>query len=54
MRKDSRVSRKAGGWGFEGFKDGARDRAMKDMKKECFACHEPQKDTGYPFSRNRR
>lgn len=48
------VSRETGGWGFEGFKESTRDRAVKDMNKDCVASHEPQKDTDDTFSRNRR
>lgn len=54
MRKDSRAYRETGGWGFEGFKADTRERVVKDMKKDCFACHEPQKETDYTFSRYRR
>jgi hypothetical protein len=54
MHKDAKAYRETGGWGFEGFKADTRVRVVKDMKKDCFACHEPQKETDFTFSSFRR
>ncbi len=50
MEKDSMRFAQTGGWGFEGFKDDTRERAVTDPKGACFNCHEPQKKTDYVFS----
>ncbi len=50
MEKDSVRFAQTGGWGFEGFKDDTRERAVTDPKGACFNCHEPQKKTDYVFS----
>lgn len=55
MHKDARAYAATGGWGFEGF--GGGDRANRvvggNAASACFACHEPQKDHDYVFSRLR-
>ncbi len=38
-----------GGWGFAGF-DGARHDVVKDMRSQCFSCHEPQRTKGFVYS----
>ena len=54
MEKDSKRFAQTGGWGFEGFKDDTRERAVTDPKGACFNCHEPQKKTDYVFSSYRK
>ena len=54
MEKDSRRFAQTGGWGFEGFKNDTRERAVADPKGACFGCHEPQKKTDYVFSSYRK
>ena len=55
MHKDSAKFAATGGWGFEGF--GGGDPANRvvgaNAASACFACHEPQKDQDYTFSRLR-
>lgn len=55
MHKDARQYAATGGWGFEGF--GGGDKANRVVEgnaaSACFACHEPQKDHDYVFSRLR-
>lgn len=53
MQKDSKRYADTGGWGFEGFKDDTKERMVTDAKN-CFKCHEPQKETGYVFSKYRK
>jgi Cytochrome P460 len=53
MQRDAKRFAATGGWGFEGFKDDTRERAVTDMKS-CFECHEPQKERGYVFSELRK
>jgi hypothetical protein len=55
MHKDARKYAATGGWGFEGFGGGdPRKRVVGDnAASACFACHEPQKDQDYTFSRLR-
>ena len=55
MHKDAKKYAATGGWGFEGFGGGDRmNRAVRDnAASACFACHEPQKDHDYVFSRLR-
>jgi len=43
-----------GGWGFEAFKGDTAERAVKDPKADCFACHESQKQTDFVFSNYRK
>ena len=55
MHKDAKKYASTGGWGFEGFAGGDRkNRVVRDNAAgACFACHEPQKDHDYVFSRLR-
>lgn len=55
MHKDARRFAATGGWGFEGFGGGDRtNRVVRDnAANACFACHAPQKDHDYVFSRLR-
>jgi hypothetical protein len=55
MHKDAKKYAATGGWGFEGFAAGDRNnRVVRDnAASACFACHEPQKDHDYVFSRLR-
>lgn len=55
MRKDAQAHAETGGWGFEGFAgDSREERLVTDAHGQCFACHQPQKDHDYTFSRWRR
>jgi hypothetical protein len=55
MHKDAAKFAATGGWGFEGFGNGdpAKRVVGEDAASACFACHEPQKDQDYTFSRLR-
>lgn len=55
MHKDAKQYAATGGWGFEGFGGGDRtNRVVGDnAASACFACHAPQKDHDYVFSRLR-
>ena len=55
MHKDAKKYASTGGWGFEGFGGGDRkNRVVRDNAAgACFACHEPQKDHDFVFSRFR-
>lgn len=53
MQKDSIKFVETGGWGFEGFKGDSKERMVTDPQT-CFKCHQPQKDTGYVFSKYRK
>jgi len=54
MVKDSARFAATGGWGFEGFAGDSRDRVVGDNAKDaCFACHQPQAQNDYVFSRYR-
>ena len=55
MHKDARRYAATGGWGFEGFKGDSRtERAVgSQAASACFACHAPQKDSDYVFSKLR-
>lgn len=54
MIKDSKKYKNTGGWGFEGFAGDSRDRVVKNMEGECFACHVQMKDKDYVFSEYRK
>jgi hypothetical protein len=55
MRKDAQAYTATGGWGFEGFAgDSREERLVNDPRGQCFACHQPQTDADYTFSRWRR
>ncbi|MBL8414637.1 MAG: cytochrome P460 family protein [Propionivibrio sp.] len=55
MHKDAKKYAATGGWGFEGF--GGGDKTSRVVRNNaasaCFACHAPQKDHDYVFSRLR-
>jgi len=55
MHKDVKKYAATDGWGFEGFGGGDRtNRVVRDnAASACFACHAPQKDHDYVFSRLR-
>ncbi|TJY59754.1 cytochrome C [Sinimarinibacterium sp. CAU 1509] len=52
MHKDAKKYAATGGWGFEGFGAGARDKRVvgSDAATACFGCHAPQKDSDFVFS----
>lgn len=52
MHKDAKKYAATGGWGFEGFGGGARDKRVvgSDAASACFGCHAPQKDSDFVFS----
>lgn len=52
MHKSSAAFAETGGWGFAGFTDDGRN-VVTDMRAQCFQCHEPQRASGYVFSRPR-
>lgn len=54
MVKDSKRFKETGGWGFEAFKGDTKERVVKDMYADCFACHLSQKDNDYVFSEYRK
>lgn len=55
MHKDATKFAATGGWGFEGFGGGDPTNRVvgADAASACFACHQPQKDQDYTFSRLR-
>jgi hypothetical protein len=55
MHKDAKKFAATGGWGFEGFGGGDPTNRVVggDAATACFACHQPQKDQDYTFSRLR-
>jgi len=55
MHKNARKYAATGGWGFEGFAGGDRGKRVvgANAASACFACHAPQKDHDYVFSRLR-
>ncbi|MGH6931805.1 MAG: cytochrome P460 family protein, partial [Dongiaceae bacterium] len=52
MQKHSKKFAATGGWGFEGFGGGDRNRRVvgANAASACFACHQAQKDRDYVFS----
>lgn len=54
MVKDSKKYKSTGGWGFEGFAGDTRNRVVKNMEGECYACHVQMKDKDYVFSEYRK
>jgi hypothetical protein len=52
MQKHAKKFAATGGWGFEGFGGGDRDKRVvgADAATACFACHQAQKDRDYVFS----
>ncbi|MCW0221013.1 MAG: cytochrome P460 family protein [Prosthecobacter sp.] len=55
MHKDSKKFAATGGWGFEGFGGGDSTRRVvgQNAASACFACHQPQENQDYTFSRLR-
>jgi hypothetical protein len=52
MVKDSKRYASTGGWGFGFYDEGSQVNTLtSEESKTCFACHIPQKDHGYVFSR---
>lgn len=54
MVKNSKKYKNTGGWGFEGFAGDTRERVVKNMEGECFACHMQVKDKDFVFSEYRK
>jgi hypothetical protein len=54
MVKNSKKYKDTGGWGFEGFAGDTRDRVVKNMEGECFACHLQAKEKDFVFSEYRK
>jgi hypothetical protein len=51
MLKDSKKYRSTGGWGFQAWAEGDRNKPLvTDPVKSCFGCHTPQKANDYLFS----
>jgi hypothetical protein len=55
MHKDAEKFPATGGWGFEGFGGGDPTKRVVggDAASACYACHKPQKEQDYVFSRLR-
>lgn len=55
MHKDANKFASTGGWGFEGFGGGDPTNRVvgANAASACFACHQPQKERDYTFSRLR-
>jgi len=54
MVKNSKKYKNTGGWGFEGFAGDSRNRVVKNMEGECFACHMQAKEKDFVFSEYRK
>ncbi len=54
MVKDSKKYKQTGGWGFEGFAGDTKERVVKNMEGECFACHTQLKEKDFVFSEYRK
>src|SRR5215813_6884076 len=51
MVKDAQKYAETGGWGFQFFAGGdANKPVVTDVVKQCFACHQPQKNQDYVYS----
>jgi hypothetical protein len=51
MVKDSKKYASTGGWGFQAWPGGDRDKPIvTDSLKQCFGCHIPKKENNYVFS----
>jgi hypothetical protein len=51
MVKDQKKFAATGGWGFQVFIGGdAKKTLVTDPAKQCFSCHQPQKDHDYVYS----
>ena len=55
MHRDAKKFAATGGWGYEGFKgDSKTERAVgANALTACHACHTPQQDSGFVFSKLR-
>lgn len=55
MHKDASKFAATGGWGFEGFGGGDPTNRVvgENAASACFACHQPQSEQDYTFSRLR-
>lgn len=55
MQKEAKKFATTGGWGFEGFGGGNKAKHLvgDNAATACLACHAPQKDHDYVFSRLR-
>ncbi len=49
MKKNSKLYAATGGWGFEVFQPNQTTGSLKDAK-QCFSCHEKQKNRDYIYS----
>jgi Cytochrome P460 len=55
MLRDEQRFKDTGGWGFEAFKGGdPSQRVVNDGGKTCFACHAPNADNNFLFTRLHR
>ena len=54
MQKESKEAADTGGWAFDLFADGTKERKGTTDAKACFQCHESQKDADYVFSKFRK
>jgi hypothetical protein len=54
MQKESKEAADTGGWAFDLFADGTKERKGTTDAKACFECHESQKDADYVFSKFRK
>jgi Cytochrome P460 len=51
MVKDAKMYASTGGWGFQLWAEGDPKKPMvTDATKQCFECHQPQKDHDYVYS----
>jgi len=51
MIKDGKKYPSTGGWGFQFWAEGdPKKPIVTDSSKQCFECHQPQKDQDYVFS----
>lgn len=49
MKKNSKLYKETGGWGFEIFRADEQKGSLGDMK-QCFSCHASQKRADYVYS----
>ena len=54
MQKNSKLFPETSGWGFESFKGDSMERAVTDMKADCFSCHYARIESDYVFSKYRK
>lgn len=50
MVKDAQKYAATGGWGFQFFDAASNKPIVTDPTKQCFECHQPQKNQDYVFS----